>query len=383
MTRKKPPKILRFCTFLCCAFLLPLFLFSVSCSRGGGKAERYNTPEAVRVTIGAAYPAAVLDADSYFRFGLELAVKEVNDAGGVLGKPLDLLIRDDRGDSRVAQQIAETFYDTGITAVIGHWSSDVCYFVEDIYEERKVIMISPSAVSTRLFEIEYQYIFRMVVNTLVYAEAMAEFAEQNGIRRPAVYYAEDTFGTDLARAVENELMKRQIPVVDRLTSITPSNVKEVIHRWRAFGCDALIAADILKGLEEPLTLIRSAGADFPILCAEDFDQSTFISEPAGYTDNLYAAVYGTEDMDGTFLANFRSTYGRDPNTFVVAGYEAVHLLADAMNAEGSIDSTAVARYLRSLQNYPSVMGRISYNPRTHEFDGRRMRLKPFISQAAR
>jgi branched-chain amino acid transport system substrate-binding protein len=362
---------------------LSLFLPLVSCSRGGDKADRYNTPEAETVAIGVAYPAAVWDKESHYRNGLELAVIEVNESGGVLGKPLELVIRDDRGDSRAAQQIAETFYAAGITAVIGHWSSDVCFFVEDIYEERKVIMISPSAGSMRLFEFDYQYIFRMIVNTQVYAEALAEFVEQNGIRRPAIYYADDTFGIDLALAVENELMKRQIPVVDRLTSITPSNVKDVVRRWRAFGCDALIAADILKGLGEPLALICGAGADFPIFCTEDFDQDAFVSELAGYTDNLYSTVYGTEDMDGTFLAKFRSVYGRDPNTFEVSGYEAVHLLADAMNAEGSIDSVAVARYLRSLEKYPAVMGRISYNPLTREFDGRRMRVKSFGDQVAR
>jgi branched-chain amino acid transport system substrate-binding protein len=365
-----------------CAFLLPLAFF-FSCSRGNGKVERYNTPEAEVITIGVAYPAATWDKESYYRDGLELAVKEVNESGGVLGKPMDLLIRDDRGDSRVAQQIAETFYDTGITAVIGHWSSDVCYFVEDIYEERKVVMLSASAGSTRLFEFEYQYVFRIVVNNLVYAQTLAEFAEQNGIRRPAIYYAEDTYGTDLAEMAENELTKRQIPVVDRLTSITPSNVKEVIHRWRAFGCDALIMADILDGLTEPVRLIRDAGADFPIFCVENFDQSTFISEIAGYTDNLYSTVYGTEDMDGTFLENFRSAYDRNPNIFEVAGYEAVYLLADAMNAEGSIESGAIVRYLRSLQDYPSVMGHISYNPHTQEFDGQRMRVKTFSTQVAR
>jgi branched-chain amino acid transport system substrate-binding protein len=255
--------------------------------------------------------------------------------------------------------------------------------VEDIYEERKIVMLTASAVSIRLFELEYRYIFRMVASNLVCAQALAEFAGQNGVRRPAIYYAEDTFGADLAQMAENELTKRQIPVVDRLTSITPSNVKEVIHRWRAFGCDALIMADILNGLAEPVRLIRDAGADFPIFCVENFDQRTFIGEIGRYTDNLYSTVYGTEDMDGTFLANFRSVYGRNPNTFEVAGYEAVHLLADAMNAEGSIESAAVVRYLRGLQDYPSAMGRISYNPLTQEFDGRRMHLKSFSTQVAR
>jgi hypothetical protein len=56
---------------------------------------------------------------------------------------------------------------------------------------------------------------------------------------------------------------------------------------------------------------------------------------AGYLKNYYVIMYDFEDMDPAFLAAFRGQYGRDPDTYEAAGYGAVRLLADAMNAGGS------------------------------------------------
>ena len=356
--------------------LLLLSLPALASCGAGEQKNVYNGPDAPAVTIGVVYPASLWDKDYYMRDALELAVKAVNGAGGVLGKPLSLLIRDDRGDSRLAQQIAETFFESGISAVVGHWSSDVCYYVEDIYEERRIVMITPSAVSRALFEFDYRYIYRMIVDNSRYAEALADYAERRGIRSFAVYYSEDTYGTDMARAVERELLQRGIPVLDRITSITAANVETILRRWRAFGCEGLLLASSFPDIYEPVKRIRDAGAVLPVF-SEAFNYTDFETVMADYLDQYYTIVYSPEDMEPSFLRTFRRACGRDPDTYEVAGYEAVRLLADAMNAEGSPGSGAIVRYLRNLRAYPSVMGAISYNAATGEFDGRRMRVLPY------
>jgi branched-chain amino acid transport system substrate-binding protein len=348
----------------------------VSCTGRDRAVIRYNTPDAETVSIGAVYPASQWNDDHYLWDALELAMDHVNKSGGVLGKPLSLVIRDDYGDSHAAQKIAETFSDAGITAVVGHWTSGVCYYVEDIYEEREIVMMSPSASSLALFESDYQYIYRVVANNRVYAETLADYAETAGIRRPAIYYTEDTYGSDVAQMVEGELAKRRIPVVDRVTSITAANVDELLWRWRAFGCDSLVLAATIQDVAEPVMILRNAGSLLPFF-SETFANVSFQSIIADYMEDIYGVMYSRDDMDAAFLADFRAAYGRFPDTYEVAGYEAVRLLAAAMNAEGSITSAAVIRYLRNLRDYPSVMGPVSYNADTHEFEELRMRVIPY------
>jgi branched-chain amino acid transport system substrate-binding protein len=340
---------------------------------------RYNGPDAETVSIGVAYPETRWDDGHYLRDALELAVSQVNAAGGVLGKPLSLVIRDDFGDSHAAQTIAETFSDAGITAVVGHWSSEVCYYVEDIYEEREIVMISPGATSLALFEYDYDYIYRTSASNLVFAETLADYAEETGIRRPAIYYTEDTYGADVAQLVERELAKRRIPVIDRVTSITAANVEDLLWRWRAFGCDGLVLASSIEYVAEPIQILRDAGFRMPFF-SETFSNVNFHHAILNYIEGIYGVMYSRNDMDAAFLADFRAAYGRNPDTYEVAGYEAVRLLANAMNAEGSIESAAIIRYLRKLRDYPGVMGPISYNSDTHEFDGLRMRVMPYAEE---
>jgi branched-chain amino acid transport system substrate-binding protein len=362
--------------FLVCALTL------VSCADEDGEERRYNGPDAQTVTIGVVYPASQWDNDHYLREALDLAVHQVNDSGGILGKPLSLVVRDDRNDANTAQAIAETFSSSGITAVVGHWNSDVCYYVEDIYEERQIVMITPAATSIALFEQDYQYIYRIVANDQVYARALADFMEAEGIRRPAIFFTEDTYGKDLAWMVERELMKRYIPVVDRVTSVTAANVGELLRRWRAFGCDGLVLASSIMYVIEPIQRIRGAGVSMPFF-SETFNIVDFHSLVGNYMENLFGIVYSLEDMDATFLADFNAAYGRVPDSYEVAGYEAVRLLANAMNAEGSTASAAIIRYLQNLRDYPSVMGAISYDAATHEFEGLRMRVKPYAEYEVR
>ncbi|MDR1252164.1 MAG: ABC transporter substrate-binding protein [Treponema sp.] len=354
----------------------------LSCAGGDRAVTRYNAPGAETVSIGAVYPASLWNDDHYLRDALELAVDQVNQNGGVLGKPLSLVIRDDYGDSHVAQEIAETFSDAGITAVVGHWTSEVCYYVEDIYEEREIVMISPGATSLALFEQDYQYIYRTIANNQIYAETLADYAEAEGFRRPAIYYAEDTYGIDVAQLVERELAKRRIPVMDRVTSVTPANVEELLRRWRAFGCDSVVLASSIQYVAEPIQILRNAGCRLPFF-SETFNNVNFQSAVADYMEDIYGIMYSREDMDTTFLADFRAAYGRTPDTYEVAGYEAVRLLADAMNTEGSITSAAIVHYLRNLRDYPSAIGRISYNAAAHEFEGHRMRVRPYVEYEAR
>jgi branched-chain amino acid transport system substrate-binding protein len=362
-------------------FLLCALAF-LSCAGREKAVHRYNGPDAESITIGAVYPSSQWDDEHYFRDALELAVRQINEAGGVLGKPLNLVIRDDQSDSHVAQEIAETFSDSGITAVVGHWTSEVCYYVEDIYEERQIVMITPGATSLALFELDYQYIYRAIVNNQIYAETLADYMEARGFRRPAVYYVENNYGVDVARAVERELAKRRIPVVDRVVSITAANVEDILRRWRAFGCDSLVFASAIQYVAEPMQIIQDAGFRLPVF-SETFNNTNFQAAMVDYIENLYGIMYSREDMDIAFLADFRAAYGRDPDTYEVAGYEAVRLLANAMNAEGSVTSAAIVRYLRNLRDYPSVMGHISYNPVTHEFEGWRMRVKPYVTDEGR
>jgi branched-chain amino acid transport system substrate-binding protein len=351
-------------------FLIWMLLLLAACKNSNNQTTViYNLPDADEIHIGVVYPVEFEDKEGFFREGLDLAVNRVNFHGGVLGKRLNLVVRDDKDDGHVAMQIANTFFEQGITSVIGHHSTNISYFVKDLYEENRVIMLTPVATGINLFERETNYIFRIISNNGEIAAVLANHMVEAGLSRIAIYFSNDVFGLDFSFVLEDEMSKRGIIVIDRVSSITPASIDTIMDRWRAFGCDGVVLASDSPRVIEPAQLINKANPNLPIFGGDTLHALPFINAVKDFVDSVYITLYPTSESSPDFQENFRSIYGHDPCIYAVTGYTAVYLLADAMNAVGSTDSTAIAGFLSMLKDYESIVGTLTYNPETREFDG--------------
>ncbi|MCL2227043.1 MAG: ABC transporter substrate-binding protein [Oscillospiraceae bacterium] len=355
-------------TFLVIICLALAVLAASGCSDSdSGYAFNYEGSDVIH--IGAAFPFELVTSDNLFLKGVELAVSTVNESGGVLGKTLDVVLRDDEGDSHRAMQIANTFHQQGITAVIGHWSTSVCYFVKDVYEENGVIMLTPAATGLLVFDYEHEFVFRMIPNNQVFAIAIADAVAQKGLSRVALVFSDDEYGRDFAQLLELALSKHNVPVIDRVTSVTSANVRTITDRWRAFGCDTVIIANSGTESAEPILLINSVKQGLSFFGADNFASLSFRQALANQNVALYQATYSEQRMDLEFLEAFRLKHDYEPDVFAVSGYAAVMLLAQAINAAGTTDSSAIAAFLSGLYEHETVAGKLTYNPQTQEFDG--------------
>ncbi|MDR0220074.1 MAG: ABC transporter substrate-binding protein [Lachnospiraceae bacterium] len=357
------------------AFVLPL----AACDNyTDSNMPLYNSPQADEIYIGVAYPMDAGDEETYFYKGVDLAVDEINVAGGVLGKKLRIVVRDDHDDTQNAMQIATTFFEQGITAVVGHWGTDICYLLADIYDANAVVMVTPQATGMSLFDNEYQYVYRMIANNQELAQAIAQHISEAGLSRAAIYFSDNEYGNDFAATIENELSKKNVVVIDRVTSITPANSKAIMDRWKAFGCDSVIVAESPPGFIEPVQLIYEADSRLPIYGADNFGGYNLPSLLGEAGCSLYMASYPLETLAPRFLAAFRAAYGHDPCILAVSGYDSVFLLRNAMEAVGTTDSTAIAAFLSELQDYSAASGSLSYNKDTQEFDGFKVAVSKLI-----
>jgi branched-chain amino acid transport system substrate-binding protein len=364
-------------------FLLgTLFLLSACRNSNANNLIIYNLPDSEYIHIGVAYPVEFEDEDTYFRKGVELAVNHVNLRGGVLGKRLGIVVRDDKNDGHVAMQIANTFSEQGITAVIGHFSTNISYFVKDLYEKNGVIMLTPNSTGTNLFEREYNYVFRMCPDNRLFSAIIADYMAENGLSRIALYYSNDEYGGDFSFVLEKEMAKRGIIVIDRVSSITPASIGAIMDRWRAFGCDGVVLAAMSPRIIEPAQLIRMANPYLPIFGADNLQRASFINAMESYSDSIFVASYSYNELALDFLESFNAIHGHAPGIRAMTGYASVNLLADAINAVGTIDSAAIAGFLSGLKDYESVVGTLSYNPKTLEFDGKNVAVYSLLMMLA-
>jgi len=359
-------------------FIAVIFLL-IGCDGPTGRKSQYNAPRSNEITVGVVYPVSINDLDTYFYKGIEFAMNTINNNGGVLGKRLAIVVRDDGNNANTAMQIAQTFFNNGITAVIGHWTTSVCYYAQDVYEKNKIVMLTPQATGLIIFEERFDYIFRMIGSNQVFATAITSHVAEKGLKRIAIYYSEDEYGTDFAKILEKELNAYGIVAVDRVTSITPLNVRAVLERWSAYGIHGVIMAASYPQYVNTIKTIRDAGCWLPILGGDSFDLINIDEMLDGYTDNIYITVLKQEYLDADFLEKFRIAYGHDPDSPAIAGYEALTLLKDAIEGTGSVDGTAIANFLSGLKEYKTVSGSRTYNPETQEFDGYNIHIRSLNS----
>jgi len=354
-------------------FVVAICLFLLtSCVGLQTEITTYNSQDSDDIYIGIAYPVALTDGDSLFREGFELAIQHINENGGVLGKTLHAVIRDDNDDVHSAMQIADAFFEQGITAVIGHWSTNVSYFVSAVYEKNGVVMVTPTATGMNLLEYDNRYVFRMFANHEVMSHALADHSADHNHRHVVIFFDDTEYGRDFATAMERELIRHNIAVVDRVSSITSFNIADISARWSAFGVDAVYIASSVENFVQPIKLIRDSNPDIPILSGDNFVGRSFDYQLEDYMDNIFKATYDIALLDSDFLQKFYDTYGRSPDVRAVAGYDSVQLLASAMEAVGGTDATAIAAYISSISGYPAVSGALTFDRYSGEFEGFRV-----------
>ena len=165
-------------------------LFTIACSAQQGP---------VRIGLAGPFTDSV---GAPMRRAAELAVEQANRSGGITGRRIELVIRDDFGDPDSAVNVAEALQAAGVVAVIGHVYSGATLAAAPVYNDPRhpVVQISPSSTAPEVTQAG-EYTFRVSPSDLQYGAALARFtAGQLGYRRGTVMYLNDDYGRGLRQS---------------------------------------------------------------------------------------------------------------------------------------------------------------------------------------
>lgn len=158
--------------------LLSVFLLLAGCG----------PPEPIRIGFVGGVSGRVADLGIAGRNGAQLAVELRNQAGGVAGRPVELLVRDDQQDPEVAEQVTRELIARGVVAIVGPMTSAMAMRMTPIADEARVLLISPT-VTTRDLSGRDDYFFRVNDSTGESAFVSARYQlHVQGLRRVAVAY---------------------------------------------------------------------------------------------------------------------------------------------------------------------------------------------------
>ncbi len=297
--------------------------------------------------------------------GIEQAATEVNLSGGVLGRELKILLKNDENSvvqgRKVAQELADNL---DVVAVIGHPTSKVSIPTSVIYEYYGLVMMSPMATSSKLTRQGYQRVFRNIPSNDSIGEQMALFANEQGYKRVGIYYLRDDYGRGLANAFERKAQESGINVIDRLaydSSFRDIDFQRDLKLWTGnFSLDAIFLAGFVPQGALFIKEARALGIDVPIFCGEGMESESLITIAGESAEGVVVASAFDPDSFNSNIQSFTQTYlklyGSVPDMTAAQGYDAVKLLAFAIEKAGSTVPEEIANALRAVDGWQGVTG---------------------------
>lgn len=312
------------------------------------------------ILIGVVWPFA--SNNNMFREGVELAVSEINDKGGINGRRLQTIMKDDELSITSGMVIAQSFTKIpGLAAVIGHRNSYVSVPTAVVYENAGILMLSTSSTANNLTQKGYKYIFRDIPSDDESARQLALLAAKRGHRRMVICYAEDSYGISLANSFERHAKNAGIEIVDRISYYGGLKDLETLHRkWKALDFDGIFVAEDVSDGAEFIADAAKAGISVPFMGGDGLD-SPLLWEIAGKAAEgaVVSSVFNPQDPRQEvrlFVQNFVAKYGAAPTAPSALGYDGVKLLAAAIEESGSSKPSVITEKLRTFKDRPGAAG---------------------------
>ena len=304
--------------------------------------------ESNSVKIGGIFPlsgqVAVYGVEC--KNGVDLAIEEINAAGGINGKPIVLVSEDDEGNpDKTVNAFKKLSTKDGVKVIIGSLTSGCTQAITTLSQASKVVQIAPAATAPAITDAG-DFIFRACFIDPFQGTVGGKFAAETlGKKRAAILYdigndysvgLADNFKIAFTKAGGSIVSEESYATNDKdfnaqLTKIKNAN-PDVVYLPDYYGTVALIAKQL-----------RAQGINVPMVGADGWDGLTSNAGDevlGGYYSNHYA-VDSTEPAVKKFVESFRAKYNKDPNSFAALGYDCVYLIRDAIVAAGAEDSIAV------------------------------------------
>lgn len=311
------------------------------------------------VTIGAAGPWNE-GYGAMNKRGIDLAIDEINAAGGVLGRPLRLIARDDGADGAKAAAIAAEFVNNpAISAVVGHVNSGTMVAAAKIYDGF-LPAVATTATSPDLTGIS-PWVFRVIASDSATGVELGRFAHRLGHGRAAILYENDSYGRGLAdafrRGFEGTIISIDpIPSGDGDYEPYISFLKErdpgLIF---VAGTEASGMAILREARRQKLIADFLGGDGWTGVVAEPAAENAWVGAPFTASDTRAEAK--------RFVTAFRARYNMTPDGNAALAYDATKLLAKVIGDVGA-DRGEIRERLANLDErnaYRGVTGQIRFD----------------------
>ncbi|MCL2694349.1 MAG: branched-chain amino acid ABC transporter substrate-binding protein [Oscillospiraceae bacterium] len=364
----KRTKSTRIISLITAMFML-MCLFA-ACSEGndGGSGDSDTPLEAERnpIRIGVLVPLSGTNA----QFGNDmlnaytLAVDEINAAGGVLGRQLELFPGDDGADPGMAVQAAELIISRNVDFVVGGYASGATIPTLQQFYDADLMMLISASNSTRITELGLPHF--MINSPGSHAViTLADLCKYLGVTSAALIHQGCSYSQDLSDLSAAELPKHgiEIATVEVMAAGTP-DVSAIVTSINNSGADFVYWCGYPADGSNVIRQLRSGGYEGYIAVGDGSASTELIDFSGEAGEGVFVtsppfvefAVGGEE-----FVANYIAKFGDEPGTYDTLCYDTIYLLKAAIEKAGTTQTAAVRDAVQGIE-YKGLSGTIRFTP---------------------
>jgi branched-chain amino acid transport system substrate-binding protein len=338
---------------------------ALACGQGG-ESGGAGGPQAIRVGHVASLTGDTATFGRSADRGMRLAIEELNAAGGVLGRPLELVTEDDRSVTEEARSAAQKLLQRDrVVALLGEVASSRSLAAAPEAQRARVPMISPASTNPKVTEVG-DYIFRTCFIDPFQGAVMARFAVQElGAKRVAILFDfKQDYSVGLADFFRKTFVELggEIVADERYTS-GDIEFRAQLTTIRAARPDAIFVPGYYTELGLIAKQARELGLGVPLLGGDGWDSEKTLEIGGAAVEGYFFSTHYAADSDDPrvqeFVKRYRAAHGELPDAMGALGYDTARILADALVRAGSTEGPKLRDAIAATRDFEGVTGHIS------------------------
>lgn len=295
--------------------------------------------------------------------GAQLAVDEINKAGGVDGKQIEVTDKDNKSELSEASTVSTNLVTQAkVNAIVGPATSGGTGAAITNAAKASVPLITPSGTQDDLTKGQ-DYLFRATFIDSFQGKILSKYVTDNLKAKKVVLYYDNSsdYAKGMAKAFQEEY-KGEIVATETFAS-KDTDFQAALTKFKGKDFDALVVPGYYTEAGKIVNQARGIGIDKPIVGGDGFNSEEFISQatPAAATNVYYVSGYSTSgDMTAKakkFLEAYKAKYNEEPSMFSALAYDSVYMVAEA--SKGAKNSVDIKENLAKLKDFEGVTGSIT------------------------
>ena len=349
------------------AFSLIFSILMTSCVQKGGDV---NTTGATGDTIKVGVYGDTTGATSSFgqstKNGIQLAFEEINAAGGINGKKLEMVFEDDQGTPEKAKTvISKLINQDKVVAVLGEVASSNSLAAAPVAQEAKIVMITPSSTNPKVTEVG-DYISRVCFIDPFQGSVMAKFAANTLKAKTAAILGDNSsdYSKGLTTFFEQEFTKLGGTVITKQTyAQKDQDFKAQLTQMRDQKPDVIYIPGYYGEVGIIAKQARELGMNQPLLGGDGWDSPELWKLGGASLKNAYISNHYSADNPAPEIQNFVKAYQTKfkvaPDSLAALAYDSAKVLADAIKRAGGTESAKLKDAINATKNFAGVTGTIT------------------------